>query len=97
LVEIPTIVFAALVLTAMLVGLATEQLKDNTNFQRASYGFTILAILGILGAVGLVLLGALFNLVKDLPCLILNHRMGAQVDQSLEWRYRIPLSIRFSW
>ncbi|KAK0630721.1 hypothetical protein B0T17DRAFT_616338 [Bombardia bombarda] len=39
-------VYVALVLTAMQVGLATEQLQGNTTFQRASYGFTVFAILG---------------------------------------------------
>lgn len=63
-------VFIALVLTAMQVGLATERLQSNADFQRASYGFTIFAILGPMCAFGLVVLGALFNLVKDLPWLL---------------------------
>lgn len=60
-------VFVALVLTAMQVGLATERLQGNANFQHASYGFTVFAILGPICAFVLVVLGALFNLVKDLP------------------------------
>lgn len=67
-----TTVFVALVLTAMQVGLATDQLKGDSNFQRASYGFTVFAILGPMCAICLVGLGALFNLVKDLPWLIAN-------------------------
>jgi hypothetical protein len=63
-------VFIALVLTAMQVGLATTRLQGNTNFQKASYGFTVFAILGPICAFGLVVLGALFNLVKDLPWLL---------------------------
>ncbi len=52
-------VFIALVLTAMRVGLATERLHGDAAFRRASYGFTIFAILGPLCAFGLVALGAL--------------------------------------
>ncbi|KAK4116037.1 hypothetical protein N656DRAFT_774228 [Canariomyces notabilis] len=63
-------VFVALVLTAMQVGLATERLRGNAAFQLASYGFTIFAILGPMCAFGLVVLGALFNLLKDLPSLL---------------------------
>lgn len=59
-------VFIALVLTAMQVGLATERLQGDASFQRASYGFTIFAILGPLCVFGLVVLSGLFNLSKDL-------------------------------
>ncbi|KAF5581271.1 hypothetical protein FPCIR_10264 [Fusarium pseudocircinatum] len=45
-------VFIALVLTAMQVGLATDRLQGNESFQRASYGFTVLSILGPLCALG---------------------------------------------
>jgi membrane-bound metal-dependent hydrolase YbcI (DUF457 family) len=54
----------ALVLTAMQVGLATDQLREDPSFQRASYGFTVFAILGPMCAFGVVALGALFNLIK---------------------------------
>lgn len=63
-------VFVALVLTAMQVGLATERLQGNAAFQRASYGFTVFAILGPMCALGLVGLDALFHLMKDLPSLL---------------------------
>ncbi|KAM0424168.1 hypothetical protein ACHAPT_010537 [Fusarium lateritium] len=63
-------IFIALVLTAMQVGLATDRLQGNTNFQRAAYGFTVFAILGPVCTFGLVILGALFNLVRDLPWLL---------------------------
>lgn len=63
-------VFIALVLTAMQVGLATDQLKDNSSFMAASYGFTVFAILRPLGVFGLVLLFALYSLLKDLPYLL---------------------------
>ncbi|KAK8863180.1 hypothetical protein PGQ11_009415 [Apiospora arundinis] len=63
-------IFVALVLTAMQVGLATDRLQENDAFQRASYGFTVFAILGPLCAFGLVIVAALFNLVKDLPWLL---------------------------
>ena len=64
------VVFIALVLTAMQVGLATDQLKANNSFMAASYGFTVFAILGPLCVFGLVLLAALYNLLKDLPYLL---------------------------
>lgn len=60
-------VFVAVVLTAMQVGLATERLQGDATFQQASYGFTIFAILGPMGAFALIILYALFHLVKDLP------------------------------
>lgn len=50
-----TTVYIAVVLTAMQVGLATTSLADNEAFQRASYGFTIFAIIGPLAASGLIL------------------------------------------
>ncbi|KAK3320046.1 hypothetical protein B0T19DRAFT_451394 [Cercophora scortea] len=63
-------VFIALLLTAMQVGLATERLQGNADFQRASYGFAIFATLAPICAFGLVVLWALFNLIKDLPWLL---------------------------
>lgn len=71
-------IYIALVLTAMQVGLATEQLQGDTGIQRASYGFTIFAILGSICALGLVVLGALLNLVKDLPWLLEDKAVSAR-------------------
>lgn len=65
-----TATIIALVLTAMQVGLATERLQGNADFQQASYGFTVFALLGRLCTFGLVVLGALFSLVKGLPWLL---------------------------
>jgi hypothetical protein len=76
-------VFVALVLTAMQVGLATERLKDNAAFQQASYSFTVFAILGPLCAFGLVVLGALFHLVKDLPWLLGRQRTRREVHHTM--------------
>ncbi|KAM6508707.1 hypothetical protein FSOLCH5_011706 [Fusarium solani] len=63
-------VLVALVLTAMQVGLATERLQGNADFQWASYAFTIFAILGPMCALGLVIMGELFNLITDVPGLL---------------------------
>jgi hypothetical protein len=63
-------IFIALVLTAMQVGLATDQLKASDSFMAASYGFTVFAILSPPCVFGLVLLAALYNLLKDLPYLL---------------------------
>jgi hypothetical protein len=63
-------VFVALVLTAMQVGLATDQLKGSKSFMAASYGFTVFAILGPLCAFGLIILGVLHHLLKELPWLL---------------------------
>lgn len=52
--------YTVVVLTAMQVGLETELLGTNKHFQRASYGFTVFAVvapLGVLGLVGGVFLG----------------------------------------
>ncbi|KAM7209827.1 hypothetical protein V8F06_014790 [Rhypophila decipiens] len=79
-------VFVALVLTAMQVGLATERLQGNAAFQQASYGFTIFAILGPLCVFGLVVLDALFHLVKDLPSLLRRQRGGTAPDRIISNR-----------
>jgi uncharacterized membrane protein YcjF (UPF0283 family) len=42
------IVYVTLVLLAMQVGLATQQLQHDDRFNRASYGFTVLSILALL-------------------------------------------------
>ncbi|GAB1311990.1 hypothetical protein MFIFM68171_02200 [Madurella fahalii] len=67
----------------MQVGLATERLQGNTAFQQASYGFTIFAILGPLCAFGLVVLDALFHLVKDLPSLLGKQRSRTAPDRTM--------------
>jgi hypothetical protein len=61
------IIFAAFVLTAMQVGLATDKLRENADFQRASYGFTVFSLVGPMCIVVLLALIALFNLFIDLP------------------------------
>ncbi|KAK4663288.1 hypothetical protein QC763_607260 [Podospora pseudopauciseta] len=76
-------VFIALVLTAMQVGLATERLKENAAFQQVSYGFTVFAILGPLCAFGLVVLDALFHLVKDLPLLLRGRRSRTAPNRTI--------------
>ncbi|KAJ5555059.1 hypothetical protein N7535_007504 [Penicillium sp. DV-2018c] len=58
-------VYFALVLTAMQVGLATEQLAGSQAFQRASYGFTVLSILGPLALVFLVLVVAMAHFAAN--------------------------------
>ncbi|KAM6484171.1 hypothetical protein HDV62DRAFT_314707 [Trichoderma sp. SZMC 28011] len=63
-------VWLVLVLTAMQVGLAAEPLQNNAEFQKATYGFTIFAILGPVVFFGLVMLGAVYQLLSDLPWLI---------------------------
>ncbi|KAL6895130.1 hypothetical protein GGI43DRAFT_411880 [Trichoderma evansii] len=58
-----------LILTAMQVGLATEQPQDSPVFQRASHAYTLLAILGPIGLVSLVslvLLRAIIEFLRDL-------------------------------
>ncbi|KAH7082881.1 hypothetical protein BKA63DRAFT_539914 [Paraphoma chrysanthemicola] len=63
-------IFAAFVLTAMQVGLATERLGKNTGFQRASYGFTVFSLVGPICFVLLMALIAVVNLFVDLPGLL---------------------------
>jgi hypothetical protein len=53
-----TTVYIAVVLTAMQVGLATNQLQGSQAFMAASYGFTVFAIMGPLVA-GFLILGVL--------------------------------------
>ncbi|OAP55708.1 hypothetical protein AYL99_09860 [Fonsecaea erecta] len=49
-------VYIAIILTAMQVGLATDQLKANQAFMNASYGFTVLSILGPLIVMAIIFL-----------------------------------------
>jgi hypothetical protein len=48
-------VYVAIVLTAMQVGLAIDRLSGNESFVSASYGFTILSILGPIVTAGLMI------------------------------------------
>ena len=65
-----TSLYIAVVLTAMQVGLDAENLKDNSSFQSASYGFTVFSILGPPIAALLIIVVFLilfvFNLVATL-------------------------------
>ncbi|KAI0188279.1 hypothetical protein EV127DRAFT_342977, partial [Xylaria flabelliformis] len=58
-------VFVALVLTALQVGLATDQLKDNDAFVRFSYGFSVFSIVAPVGAFAFIVLEAVYNVIKD--------------------------------
>lgn len=70
-------VFVALVLAAMQVGLATDRLQEDPAFQRASYGFTVFAILAPIGVFSLMVLRALFHLARDMPLLLGERRKRA--------------------
>ncbi|KAF3492116.1 uncharacterized protein GIQ15_01633 [Arthroderma uncinatum] len=59
-------VYIAIVLTAMQVGLATKSLTENNAFQLASYGFTIFSILGPLVTAGFILLAFCYNFMDNL-------------------------------
>lgn len=58
-------IYIVVVLTAMQVGLATDALKDNEIFHRASYGFTVFAIVSPIITVGIVLLALLVALIPN--------------------------------
>jgi hypothetical protein len=58
-------VYVALVLTAMQVGLAAQPLSSNESFRRASYGFTIFAILSPIISVGVVVSVFFFMLLAN--------------------------------
>jgi hypothetical protein len=49
-------VYVAIILTAMQVGLATDKLSKSKTFMNASYGFTVLSILGPLIIMSLIFL-----------------------------------------
>lgn len=51
-----TTIYIALALTAMQLGLATDQLKSSPIYMRAAYGFSVFAILGPLISGGVILL-----------------------------------------
>ncbi|ETN44182.1 uncharacterized protein HMPREF1541_10732 [Cyphellophora europaea CBS 101466] len=50
------IVYIAIILTAMQVGLATDQLQNSQAFMNASYGFTVFSILGPLIVIAFMVL-----------------------------------------
>ncbi|KAI9660554.1 MAG: hypothetical protein M1821_009906 [Bathelium mastoideum] len=56
-------VYFAIVLTAMQVGLALDELQGNGSFVSAAYGFTIFSILGPLVTAGLIIVTFLFIVV----------------------------------
>jgi len=64
------VVYITLVLTAMQVGLGTAQLRDNAAFNRASYGFTVFAIISPLilctGITFWILMLIVFNFLNAL-------------------------------
>jgi hypothetical protein len=72
--------YMVLILTAMQVGLSTEHLQNSHIFQRASYAFTLLAILGPIGLVSLLLLRAVIELLRDL--LVIFKQERAQITSS---------------
>ena len=51
-----TTIYIAIVLTAMQLGLGTDQLKGDGSFMAASYGFSVFAIIGPLIVISLILL-----------------------------------------
>lgn len=58
-------VFIALVLTALQVGLATQELKENVSFSRFAFGFSVFAIVAPAGAFLLVVVEVAYNIIKD--------------------------------
>ena len=57
------IVYITIVLTAMQVGLATTELQSSQLFNRASYGFTVFAIMAPLGILFVLLLTVLILII----------------------------------
>lgn len=57
--------YVTIVLTAMQVGLATDTLRLDQAFQRASYGFTVFAILGPLAGIGMIIVVFLFMFIAN--------------------------------
>lgn len=64
------VVYIAVVLTAMQVGLATKLLADNDAFQSASYGFAVFSILGPLIVTVLILLAFCYSFISNLMATI---------------------------
>ncbi|KAK5042355.1 hypothetical protein LTR84_012817 [Exophiala bonariae] len=60
------VVYMTIVLTAMQVGLGTEQLHDNESFHRASYGFTVFTILAPLLVFGTMMLIVLVLFIHNM-------------------------------
>lgn len=60
-----TTVYIVVVLTAMQVGISTDLLAHNDAFQTASYGFSVFAIFGPIGAACLILVCFLFKVIQN--------------------------------
>ncbi|KAI1448525.1 hypothetical protein F5Y02DRAFT_407146 [Annulohypoxylon stygium] len=58
-------VFVALILIAMQVALATDQIKTNPQLMVVSYSFSVFAILAPLSVVLVIVLEVAYNLLKD--------------------------------
>ncbi|KAF1344768.1 hypothetical protein BDV97DRAFT_61730 [Delphinella strobiligena] len=76
-------VYVALVLTAMQVGVATNQLKDNNTFHAASYGFAVLSIIAPL--VIAAILYATFITFTGFSLLALS-ALNSSVAMMREWK-----------
>ncbi|PSK37428.1 hypothetical protein B9Z65_2170 [Elsinoe australis] len=57
--------YVSIALTAMQVGLATDNLKSNQAFETASYGLTVAAILGPLTGISVIIMVVLFKSIAD--------------------------------
>lgn len=81
-------VYITVVLTAMQVGLATQELADNASFSRISYGFTILAIVapigGLVAVTGFILVLIPFNLTYALG----QRKRAARVAQTYSGNFQ---------
>lgn len=78
-------VYVAIILTAMQVGLATNQLKENEGFHRASYGFTVLSILGPLAFMALIFLFFLCLFIDNWRATVRFGRKRLGTIQPAQW------------
>lgn len=67
-------VYIAVVLSAMQVGLGTDRLANNDAFQAASYGFSVFAILGPIGAACFLILALLFKVIRNCMFAVVSNR-----------------------
>ncbi|KAM0273968.1 hypothetical protein ACHAQH_008088, partial [Verticillium albo-atrum] len=75
-----SIVYVAVALTAMQVGLATEKLQVDDRFQLACYWFTILSLVGPLVAATLIFVAFLYLFINNIGATLRHRKSTRKAD-----------------
>lgn len=83
------IIYVTLALNAMQVGLTTNELKENTWFNRASYGFTVFSILAPLIVLFLVIVLVLILVVVNFQYALAQRKSSSKKSPSISNNKRL--------